>query len=222
MKISDCDKTLESKKKNSIIWVGRFIPFKHPETALKIAKRLKREGIQFSLKMVGDGVLKKQAENFIKRNGLTETVEFTGAISPEEVRKCMLESEIFLFTSDFYEGWGAVANEAMNSMCVPVVSHSCGSSPFLVNPGKNGYIFRLGKTDEALKYIKRLFDDRNTRVKLSREAYNTIKNQWNAETAAERLLDLSENLINGKDDDFFMSGPCSKAPLYSNNWYKGE
>ena len=222
VKISDCDKTLESKKKNSIIWVGRFISLKHPETALKIAKRLKREGIQFSLKMVGDGVLKKQAENFVKRNGLTETVEFTGAISPEEVRKCMLESEIFLFTSDFYEGWGAVANEAMNSMCVPVVSHSCGSSPFLVNPGKNGYIFRLGKTDEALKYIKRLFDDRNTRVKLSREAYNTIKNQWNAETAAERLLDLSENLINGKDYDFFMSGPCSKAPLYSNNWYKGE
>jgi hypothetical protein len=34
---------------------------------------------------------------------------------PEEVRVHMEQSNIYLFTSDFGEGWGAVLNEAMNS-----------------------------------------------------------------------------------------------------------
>ena len=34
----------------------------------------------------------------------------------------MEKADIFLFTSDRREGWGAVANEAMNSACALVVS----------------------------------------------------------------------------------------------------
>ena len=49
----------------------------------------------------------------------------------------MEKSEIFLFTSDKGEGWGAVLNESMNSACAVVASHAIGSVPFLLKDGEN-------------------------------------------------------------------------------------
>lgn len=47
-----------------------------------------------------------------------------------EVRSYMEKADIYLFTSDFNEGWGAVLNESMNSGCAVVASHAIGSVPF--------------------------------------------------------------------------------------------
>lgn len=217
---SDLNAVLGKKKKNSIIWVGRFIPCKHPEAAIRIAKQLKMSGMDFSLKMIGDGPLKEKTEKLAKRSGLENVVEFTGSITNEEVRKSMLESEVFLFTSDFYEGWGAVVNEAMNSACVPVISHACGSAAFLIQPGKNGFLYRYGKENQASGHIKQVFEDRNLKTQMAVAAYETMVNEWNARVAAERLLELSKHLMKEDRSDLYRNGPCSKAPLYKNNWYK--
>lgn len=211
---------LNQKKKNSIIWVGRFISWKHPEAALKIAKQLKMSGVDFSMKMIGDGPLKDHAEKFVKRNHLEDLVVFTGSITNEEVRKSMLQSEVFLFTSDFYEGWGAVCNEAMSSMCVPVISHACGAAAFLIKPKENGFIYRYGSEFEAVKYIQQLLANKNMTIQMSYAAYETMVKEWNAAVAVERLLELSKHLIKKENADLFLSGPCSKASLYKNNWYK--
>ena len=47
-----------------------------------------------------------------------------GALKPADVRKEMERADIFLFTSDYKEGWGAVLNEAMNARCAIVAVHS--------------------------------------------------------------------------------------------------
>ena len=44
----------------------------------------------------------------------------------------MRKHEIFLFTSDRNEGWGAVSNESMSNGCMLVGSDGIGSIPFLV------------------------------------------------------------------------------------------
>jgi len=218
--LNNCNKIISLKKENSIIWVGRFIEWKHPEVALKIAKNLKNIGIKFNLKMVGDGKLKEKLENYVKKNDLKNFVEFTGSISNEEVKKYMLETEIFLLTSDFYEGWGAVLNEAMNSMCVPVVSHSCGATAFLINSRDNGFVYKYGEINEALEYIKLLFKNCNLRKEMSKKAYNKILNEWNSKVAVERLLELVKKLLNEENSNIHGDGPCSISPIYKNNWYK--
>jgi glycosyltransferase involved in cell wall biosynthesis len=64
-------------------------------------------------------------------------------MAPEAVRDHMEAADIFLFTSDFNEGWGAVLNESMNSACAVVASHAIGSVPFLLKDGENGFIQTL-------------------------------------------------------------------------------
>lgn len=220
--ITNFQDVLDKKKKNSIIWVARFIELKHPEVALDLAKRLDAEGIDFSLKMIGDGPLREKYENFAKENNLSDNVEFLGALTPDEVRTHMMESEVLLFSSDFREGWGAVLNEAMNSLCVPVVSHSCGSSAFLVEQGQNGFIYQFGNNTEAFEHVKWLFQNENERKIMSEKAYKTMIEQWNATVAVDRFLELSTQLLNkGNSKKEIVDGPCSLAPVYKNNWYKG-
>ena len=61
--------------------------------------------------------MEQQLRQMIHDKQLDDCVSMLGAMSPEKVRDYMEAADIFLFTSDFNEGWGAVLNEAMNSSC---------------------------------------------------------------------------------------------------------
>ena len=119
---------LEKKEQFSIIWVGRLISCKHPELAIDIAENLVKEGYDFNLKIIGVGELESEISNSIILKGLSDKVKMLGKMTPEDVRDNMEKSQLFLFTSDKGEGWGAVLNEAMNSACAVIASDAIGPS----------------------------------------------------------------------------------------------
>lgn len=216
----DIDSLIAQKKPASILWVARLIELKHPEAAIEVARRLKKDGYSFKLSMIGIGPMQEQLEQMIEREGLGEYVELLGAMSPEEVRRHMEQSEIFLFNSDRHEGWGAVMNESMNSGCAVVASHIVGSVPFLVQDGENGLIYRSGNTKELYRKVKSLLDNPQKRAQMGKTAYETMTQQWNAENAAKRFIALAQAVCGGTEyPDLFDSGVCSKAPLLRDNWY---
>lgn len=218
---ADIDSLLSQKEPASLLWVSRLIPLKHPEAPLFLAKHLKDEGYRFRLRMIGIGPLEERAKRFVVENGLTDCVEILGSMKPEEVRAHMERSEIFLFTSDKNEGWGAVLNEAMNSGCASVSSHAIGAAPFLIENGKNGFIYESGAAKELYARVKYLIDHPTERKEIGKAAYETMADQWNAENAAERLLNLCDAILaNGKAPTLYPNGVCSKASVLKDNWYR--
>ena len=201
-----------------ILWVGRLIDCKHTEHAIEIVKRLDKENYEFKLNIIGNGECLDDLKQMVKKYNLNDKVEFLGYIYPEDIRRYMERANIFLFTSDFNEGWGAVLNEAMNSGCAIVASHSSGSVPFLIKNENNGFIYKYGDMDDFYKKVKILMDDRNLQLKLGENAYNTLKNSWNEKEAAKRIIELSKNLLAGIDTEF-TDGPCSKANILKNDWF---
>ena len=132
----------------------------------------------------------------------------------------MENSGIFLTTSDFKEGWGAVLNESMNSACAVVASHAVGSAPCLVKDKYNGLIYESGNVNELFSKIKYLLDNTDEQVRLGKAAYKTICDEWNAEIAAKRLIILINNILEGnKSPDLYAEGPCSKSSILKNDWY---
>ena len=131
----------------------------------------------------------------------------------------MEAGDIYLFTSDKNEGWGAVLNESMNSCCAAVASHAAGSVPFLVNDKINGLIYRDGDLESAYSKVTWLIEHPEERKRLGYEAYKTMTEIWSPEKAADNLLSLSSSLLKGAQPDRF-EGPCSKAQLLGDNWYK--
>lgn len=215
---NDVDKLLSGKSPNTILWVARVIDWKHPEIPIAIAKRLKDEGYNFNLKMIGTGDLLDLYRSEVSKANLSECVTLTGLIKPEEVRLEMEHAGIFLFTSDRNEGWGAVLNEAMNSGCAVVVSHEIGAVPYLVRNGVNGQIYQDGFFEDVYSKVKRLLDNPAEQQMYGRNAISTIEKTWNANTAARNLIQLINDIRQGTYT--ITDGPCSKAEIIKDNWYK--
>lgn len=193
----------------SILWVARLIELKHPEHAILLAHKLKKEGFKFSLDMIGVGPLLEHCNKMIHKYDLEKYVRMVGGLPPKEVRDCMAKSDIFIFTSDKNEGWGAVLNEAMSSACAVIANNVIGSVPFLIKDGLNGFVYS-NDLNEAYDKLKRVILDYNLRRQLGVNAYNTIVNEWNANKAAENLFTLIQSIKEGRDCPI-IDGPCSKA-----------
>ena len=202
-----------------ILWTARFIDWKHPEIPVLIAEKLKKAGYHFELNLIGNGVMESEIAEMIKNKNLEDCVSMLGAMKPEEVRRHMEKSQIFLFTSDFNEGWGAVLNESMNSGCAVVASHAIGSVPYLIDDGKNGLIYQNGDIDDLYNKVKFLLDNPERCKALGINAYKTLTSAWNAELAAERFLNLATKLLNNEDvNDLYSDGPCCRGKILKNNW----
>ena len=85
----------------------------------------------------------------------------------------------------------------MNSGCAVVACSAAGSVPCLVTDSVNGLVFESGDYETLYSHVKRLLDSKELKSRLGREAYRTITDAWNANTAALRLLELVEALGNG-------------------------
>ncbi|MBQ7037058.1 MAG: glycosyltransferase [Clostridia bacterium] len=214
VKEHDIEALLSKKTPRSILWVGRFIDWKHPEAPVKMAEKLKKNGKDFHLTMIGDGVEKPRIEKMIKEKNLADVITLTGSMPPEKVREYMEKAEIFLATSDFQEGWGAVLNEGMNSGCALIASHAMGGAPYLIKDGENGLLYKSGDIKALADKAVFLLDNPENRRTSGKNAYETLQNTWNAEDAAKRLLALVSKA------DAAEKGPCSLAPVLKNFWYK--
>lgn len=217
-KYEDIENIIQKKQKCSLLWVGRLIDWKHPEAAVQVALRLKQAGYKFFLNIIGTGTMENELKSLISSYDLNDCVHMLGSMPPERVREYMEQSEIFLFTSDRQEGWGAVLNESMNSGCVVVASSAIGSVPFLIKDGKNGLIYRDGDIDDMYEKVKYLIDDKEKVADLGKNAYMTLSDLWNAETAAERFIKLVEMIQSGNIYELFEDGPCSKAAVLKDDW----
>ena len=211
----------QSREKNtsvSILWACRLIGWKHPEMAVKLAKRLKDDGYRFKMKIAGRGPLEGALQAMINDYGIADYVSLIGPQKQEVLRTLMEKCDIFLATSDQNEGWGATVNESMNSGCAVVASHAIGAVPFLIEDGKNGLVFKSKDVDSLYSKVKWLIEHPDEISKLGRNAYYTMRDVWNADVASSNLLKLVEALKKGIEPDI-QYGPCSRAEIINHTDY---
>lgn len=206
------EELLAHKEKNHLLWCGRFLDWKHPDDAILVAKKLRDDGYDFKLSIIGTGEMNEQLRTMVAEDHLEDYVHFCGTMLPENVRRYMEKTGIYLFTSDRREGWGAVLNEAMNSGCAVIASHEIGAVPYLIQDGQNGLIYESGNVDMLYEKAKCLLENGKNQNQMGRNAYEGISTLWNAEVAAQRLAVLIQSLLtDSQEASCFEDGPCSRA-----------
>lgn len=201
----------------NLLWVGRFIDWKHPELAILTIKRLLADGYSnLKLRMIGTGAMLQEMMELANKFHMEDKIIFLNSMSPEQVREYMKKSDILLFTSDRNEGWGAVLNEAMDSGCVPIADHMIGSVPYMIEHMNNGLIYddNAEQPEGIVECVKKLYDDRTLLMKLSKNAIKTIREKWNANIAVCRFLNIVSNI---NSDNTYTDGPMSKAEIIEEN-----
>lgn len=194
----------------SLMWCARFLDWKHPELVIKLARKLKDNGNHFTIDMFGSGVELDKIKKLCQRMDVEDMIAFKGNKPNDEILAEMRKHDIFLFTSDRNEGWGAVLNEAMSNGCAVVASHEIGSVPFLVKDGDNGMVFKSKSIDSLYEKVFFLIEHPKERKRMAINAFHTMKDEWSPEVAARNLLTLIDDLQHGRDTSI-KEGPCSKA-----------
>ena len=197
----------------TLFWAARMIDWKHPEAVLELAAELKKSSYNFNVLMAGGGEMEEEMHRLAEKLQVTDVVTFLGNQNPDNVRRIMEESDIYLTTSDSGEGWGAVINEAMNSGCAVVANKSMGAAPYLIKHGENGMLYRNGHGEEMFACVKTLIENQKMREAMGKAAYNTISGMWNADVAGERLFDCIRAELTGRSTVEYKEGPMSKETL---------
>lgn len=202
-----------------IMWCGRFLKWKHPEMPVQMAAKLKSKGYKFHISIYGDerGAAKydkiyptAKLEKLIRNLGVEDCVSLKGNIPNNEIIKAMQKSAIFLFTSNCFEGWGAVANESMANGCVLIASDAVGSAPYLIKDGENGFCFKSECIDSLVQKVEWLFTHPEEMKQMRKKAFESIVYVWSPSNAVCSLLQLIDDLQNSRKSSI-KYGPCSKA-----------
>ena len=211
--IADCSKLnlVSINNTTKIMWCSRFISWKHPEIPIQLAKRLKDKGYEFRINMYGSGDKLERTQQLAAKLNVNDVVSFCGNYPNEDILKQMRTHEIFLFTSDQNEGWGAVLNEAMSNGCAVIASNMIGATPFLIEDGVNGLVFKSEDVDDLEYKIIQLLENPGRRIELAKNAICTMRNTWSPENAAIQFLQLVASIKTGNSELVPNYGPCSRA-----------
>lgn len=153
------------KEKLTICMVGRLNPQKRYDRALRTVKRLKEDGLDFVLWILGEGNLENQLRRLIGELEIEDCVQLKGFVKPSYAY--MKSADIYWNTSDA-EGYPLVVCEAL-CLGLPVVATSiCGTKEILGN-GRYGCL-TLEDEDDIYKKIKEMMLSEHLRQEYATKA----------------------------------------------------
>ena len=134
---------------SDLIFVGRFIPEKHPELVVDAVALLIQDYPDLRCIMVGDGPSYPAIKKRIQKTNLEKTITCTGFVAAyETVLGLMKSSKIFILPSE-REGFGIAAIEAIAcGLSVVTVDHPRNAASDHVLPGA-GYLASMDPLDIA-------------------------------------------------------------------------
>ncbi len=149
------------KKYLKIINVGRFVDQKDQITLLKALNKIKNK-LNFQALLVGQGILKYQLNNYIKKNNLKNFIRLINF--KKNPYPYIKQADLFVLTSSF-EG---LPNVLLESLVLNkfVISTDCRTGPkeILLN-GKGGDLFKVGDYKKLSKLIYEFHSKKEKKIK---------------------------------------------------------
>ncbi|MFN2176392.1 MAG: glycosyltransferase [Anaerolineales bacterium] len=177
-----------------IVNVGRLSDQKNPLEWIHIAHRLSKEVENVIFLLVGDGPLRLDIEEEIKKLKLSEKVILTGL--KRDVQSYLSIMDVFLITS-LWEGLPRTVLQAM-AMGIPVVAYKSGGIPEVVNDGISGYLCNPGDIDEMTKKTILLLKNPIMREEMGRKGSSMISNEFDLQVMIKQVSQLYFDLLNQK------------------------
>jgi colanic acid/amylovoran biosynthesis glycosyltransferase len=150
-------------RKTVFLFAGRFFEKKGLGYALQAVNRLREKHDNFEFRIIGDGPLRPEMEDFIKENDLTAIVHLTGFLNYDEYLREMRDADIFLHPSvtaingDSEGGAPTTILEAQASG-MPVVSTVHADIPNIVAVGKSALLSKERDADALADNMAHLLD----------------------------------------------------------------
>jgi glycosyltransferase involved in cell wall biosynthesis len=177
-------------------WIGRMTAVKRTDDVLVAFKRLRDEGVDAVLCMVGDGPDRPSLEQRAHELGIVRDTLFLGY--QEDVAPFYAAFDALVLPSA-NEGTPVSAIEAL-AAGRPVVATHVGGVPDVVQEGDDGFLVEPGATDDLADRLARLARDPELRERMGRAGREHVLPRY----AVARLVDdvdrLYRSLLSAADE----------------------
>lgn len=202
---------MKSNQPLQILWMGRMLKWKQVSLIIHALHKLKLLGHKnFHLTLVGDGPERKRLEQLANKLLEDNSFTFVNFIKSSDVHSLMAMHDIYILSSNGYEGWGAVVNEAMSVGCAVIASDCTGSAASMIKHGQNGLLFNSKSAESLATNIELLITNPQLTTMMGQNAILSFNNHWLPSIAAERLVKLADSLNNNAGINHYSDGPLSK------------
>lgn len=138
----------------NIVSVGRLSGEKGFDRLIRLAKRLKVDGYNFHINIIGDGYQRRELKNLIEINAVENNISLLGFLNPPY--EVMSNADLFVLCSKL-EGFSLVVAEAF-CLGLPVISTKTTGPVELLDNDRYG-ILTEHDDDSIYKAVKRMIDD---------------------------------------------------------------
>ena len=175
-----------------LVSVGRLSREKGVHHAVAAVARLRDEGSNASLVVVGDGAERESLERLARDINVEDRTIFVGAQAPEAVARYLGAADIFVFPTERDEAAPLVLPQAMACGLAVVASRIGGIEEVLDRPGPPGVLVRPGDLDDLTATLRRLISDESERVRLGRCALEVAQAEYSVAVMVERTVAVYE------------------------------
>lgn len=185
------DVPVRAFSEKEIVSVGRLEPQKAPLSLIHAFAGIHAEFPEYRLLFYGEGSLREEMQEEIKKAGLDEKIVLKG--NTDRIRDDVGQASLFVLPS-LYEGMPNALMEAM-ALGVPCVATDCpcGGPRSLIKSGENGILVPVGDERELGRAMADLLKNLPKAALMGRRAQEITK-----ELAPERIYQQWDGLIEAK------------------------
>lgn len=179
--------SLRQRRRLQLMFSGRLHPIKGVHHLVPLALQLRDRGVQFELRIAGDGPMRSALEAQIAAHGLHEQVRLLGTLDFHDQLMPMLRDEIDLFVCPHLQGDPSCSY--LETLCggVPIVGYANEAWRGLQQLSAAGRSCTLGRPDALAGEIEALSNDLEGLRRLAQKAHDFAL-QHVFETEFERRL----------------------------------
>jgi glycosyltransferase involved in cell wall biosynthesis len=177
------------------LFVGRMMWYKGIRIILDALKTLKKEGKDFLMIFVGDGMEREQIEEYTKDLGLMEDCLFTGAFRDRTILKGFYSlADLFLFPSTFDTNGIVVSEASASGLSSVLIRGSCAAEE--VTEDENAFLIEENASSLAKKLLE-LGDNKELFRKTGERAMEELYLSWEDSVAAawKRYQVVSDSFV---------------------------
>ncbi len=176
-----------------LLFVSRFIATKGLIETIRACAIIRDAGFDFTLRCVGDGEIRREAEIIVRELELEKHVVFTGYISEGEVTRYYFDSDIFVFPTRHIEGIPIALFKAAIAG-LPIVTTKIRAAADLLSESEN-CLFCTQEPGNIAERIIELMKNEKLRGSMSSNNRNFAEMFTPYRIAAE-YVEVYEELVN--------------------------